>query len=105
MLFAPLGHPQHISQSCAHLLHLLTPLPCVLLGFHALASLLIFPSSLPPPCFVQKNETHPQSTSFLMTLSRYAILKQPDRGCSFCRGERYASGFEMNDDLTQHVWG
>src|SRR5947209_17935400 len=40
----PLGHPQHISQSCTHLLHLRTPLSFVLLGFHALASLLlVFP--------------------------------------------------------------
>src|SRR5260370_878376 len=33
VLFPPLGHPQDVSQSCAHLLHLLTALPSVLLCF------------------------------------------------------------------------
>src|SRR6266566_6883342 len=64
MLFSPLGHPQHISQSCAHVLHLLTPLLCVLLDFHALVSFLTFSCSLAPPCFVQKNETHPISQMY-----------------------------------------
>src|SRR2546423_1728340 len=49
MLFPPLAHPQQVSQSCAHLLHLLTALPFVLLGFHALVPLSFFSSSLPPP--------------------------------------------------------
>ena len=39
LLFSPLGDSQHISQSCTHLFYLLTPLPCVLLRFHPLASL------------------------------------------------------------------
>src|SRR6266446_6685572 len=39
-----------------------TRLPCVLLGFHALVSLLLFfPCILPPPSCVQKNETHPSA--------------------------------------------
>jgi hypothetical protein len=60
LLFSPLRHPQHVSQSCAHLLHLRTPFPFVLLGFHALVSLSCsFSSSLPPPSLVPKNETHP----------------------------------------------
>src|SRR2546426_11163378 len=42
LLFSPLRHPQYVSQSSTHLLHLLTPLPCVLLRFHALVSLLVF---------------------------------------------------------------
>src|SRR6266567_692125 len=36
MLLPPLGHPQHVLQSCTHLLHLLTALSSVLLGFHTL---------------------------------------------------------------------
>src|SRR5439155_24397854 len=59
VFFPPLGHPQHVAQSCTHLSHLLTALPFVLLRFHALVSLLIFSCILPPPSFVQKNATHP----------------------------------------------
>src|SRR6266436_792275 len=61
VLFPPLGDPQHVSQSCAHLLHLLTPLPLVLLGFHALPSLLVvFPLfyHLLPVCKKMKHTHH-----------------------------------------------
>jgi len=42
VLFPPLGHPQQVSQSCADLLYLLTALPFILLGFHALVPLRFF---------------------------------------------------------------
>ncbi len=52
LLFSPLRHPQHVSQPRAHLLYLRTPFSFVLLRFHALASLLVFPLfyHLPPVC-------------------------------------------------------
>src|SRR5436309_6617434 len=53
VLFPPSGHPQHVSQSCADLLHLWASLPFVLLAFHSLASLLVFFLlfyQLPPVC-------------------------------------------------------
>jgi hypothetical protein len=59
VLFPPLGHAQHVSQSGADLLDLLAALPFVLLGFHALVPLSVFPSRLSPPAFLQKNEPHP----------------------------------------------
>ena len=34
VVFPPLGHPQHVLQSCAHLLHLGASFPFVLLRFH-----------------------------------------------------------------------
>ena len=46
VVFPPLCDPQHITQSCAHLSYLLTPLPGVLLRFHALGPLPLFPRSL-----------------------------------------------------------
>jgi hypothetical protein len=52
--FLTVRHPQHIVQSRAHLVHLLTPLPRVLPGFHPLASLLIFLCLFPYPCLVKK---------------------------------------------------
>src|SRR5216683_3258486 len=58
VLFPPLGHPQYVSQSCAHLLHLCTPFPFVLLGFHALRlSPGLFPLvyHLPPLCKKMKH--------------------------------------------------
>src|SRR5713101_6143814 len=39
VVFSPLRNPQHVWRSCGNLLHLFTQLPCVLLLFHALASL------------------------------------------------------------------
>jgi hypothetical protein len=42
VILPPLGHPQQVSQSCAHLLDLFAALPFVLLGFHALVPLRFF---------------------------------------------------------------
>jgi len=42
VLFPPLADPQHISQPCTHLFDLLTPLPFVLLCFHAFDFFLAF---------------------------------------------------------------
>src|SRR2546421_11110398 len=69
VLFPPLRDPQHVSQPCAHLLHLRAPFPFGLLGFHPFASLLgFFSCILPPPCLVQKNETHPVVKGYLTSL-------------------------------------
>src|SRR5579872_2246157 len=56
MLFPPLGHPQYVSQPGAHLLHVRTALPFVLLRFHTLVSLLVFLVfyHLPPWCKKKK---------------------------------------------------
>jgi hypothetical protein len=71
VLFPPVGHLQHVPQSCTHLLHPRTLLPCVLFRFHARVPLSgSFSSSLLPHCSVQNNETHTICLLVLLYLTR-----------------------------------